>query len=96
MTGRIDADMHMRARFQALYDVTPMPKLHAICVMGQRLAFYCLDKVAGHITPQYVMPSTEQITDTVPADRWETDITTEGYQRFMAVIHEVKEMAAAL
>ena len=33
--------------------------------------------------------------DTVPAERWDTDITTEeGYQRFMTVISDVKQMAA--
>ncbi|KAJ6617961.1 hypothetical protein B0H10DRAFT_1280545 [Mycena sp. CBHHK59/15] len=94
ISSRIDADMQMRARFRALYDVTSTPKLHAISVMGQRLA---LDKATGRINPSYVEPSTERIIDTVPADRWETDITMEeGYQRFMAVVNEVKRMAAAL
>jgi hypothetical protein len=87
----------MRSRFHALYDITPTPRLHGVSVMGQRLAFYCMDKATGHVDPNYVAPSTNYIVDTVPAERWDTDITTEaGYQRFMAVINDVKEMAAAL
>jgi len=65
--------------------------------MAQRLAFYCMDKETGRVDPDYVAPSTNYVTDTVPAERWVTDITTEdGYKRFMTVINDVKEMAAAL
>ncbi|KAF8335582.1 hypothetical protein F5887DRAFT_609548 [Amanita rubescens] len=95
--SRVAADAQMRARFRALYNVTPIPRLHGVSVLGQRLAFYCMDKATGHVDPNYVAPSTDIIIDTVPAERWDTDITTEdGYQRFMAVINDVKEMAAAL
>lgn len=94
---RVDADAQMRAKFCALYDMAPTPRLHGISVMGQRLAFYCMDKATGRINPSYVAPSMQYIVDTVPAERWETDITTEeGCQRFMAVIDDVKGMAAAL
>jgi hypothetical protein len=97
ISSRVDADAQMRARFCALYEVTPTPRLHGLSVMGQRLAFYCMDKATGRIKPNYVAPSTDRIIDTIPAERWDTDITTEeGYQRFMAVINDVKEMAAAL
>ncbi len=97
ISGRVDADAQMRARLRALYNVTPAPRLHGVSVIGQRLAFYCLDKATGRVDPNYVAPSTDYIIDTVPAERWDTDITTEnGYQRFMAVINDVKEMAAAL
>ena len=100
ISTRVDADKQIRAKFLALYDVTPTPRLHGISAMGQKLSFYCLEKLeatTGRIIPTYVAPSTDYITDTVPAERWDTDITTEdGYQRFMAVINDVKEMAAAL
>ncbi|KIL64215.1 hypothetical protein M378DRAFT_78634 [Amanita muscaria Koide BX008] len=97
ISSRIDADAQMRARFRALYDVTPIPRLHGISVMGQRLAFYCMDIATGHVNPNYVAPSNDCIIDAVPAERWDTDITTEeGCQRLMAVINDVKQMAAAL
>ena len=45
----------------------------------------------------YVAPSTDYMIDTVPAERSDTDITTEdGYQRFMVYANDVKEMAAAV
>jgi len=97
ISTRVDADAQIRAKFRALYDDTPTPRLHGISAVGKKLAFYCLDKATGHIILDYVAPSTGYITDTVPAERWDTDITTEdGYQRFMAVINDVKEMVAAL
>ena len=35
--------------------------------------------------------------DTVPAERWDSDIKMEeGYERFVAVINDVKQMEAAL
>ncbi|KIL68730.1 hypothetical protein M378DRAFT_157840 [Amanita muscaria Koide BX008] len=97
ISSRVDADAQMRSRFRALYNVTPTPRFHGVSVMGQRLAFYCMDKATGHVNPNYVAPSNDYMIDTVPEDRWETDITTEeGYQRFMTVINDVKQMAAAL
>jgi len=77
----------MRARFRALYNVTSIPRLHGVSVMGQRLAFYCMDKATGHVNPNYVTLSTDYMIDTLPAERWDTDITMEevsevhgGYQ----------------
>ena len=98
MSSRVDADAQMRARFRALYNVTPTPRLHGVSVMGQRLAFYCLDKATGHIDPNYVAtPVGYHMVDTGPKERWDMDITTEGgYQRFMVVINDVKQMAAVL
>jgi hypothetical protein len=97
ISSRVDADAQMRTRFRSLYEDTPTPRLHGISVIGQRLAFYCLDKANGHVDPNYVAPSTDYMVDTIPAERWDADITTEeGYQRFMVVINDVKAMAAAL
>ncbi|KIJ15416.1 hypothetical protein PAXINDRAFT_77505 [Paxillus involutus ATCC 200175] len=87
ISGRVDADMHMRTIYRSLYDVTPTPRLHGVSVMGQRLASYCLDKATAHVNPNF----------TQFQQRWDMDITTEeGYQRFMAVIDDVRQMAAAL
>ncbi|KAF8326414.1 hypothetical protein F5887DRAFT_1289043 [Amanita rubescens] len=95
ISTRVDTDAEMRARFLALYEDISTHRLHGVSAMGQRLAFYHLDKATSRLTPSYIAPSSN--TDTVPVERWDTDITTEdGYQRFMAVISDVKEMAAAL
>ena len=95
ISTRVDTDAEMRARFLALYEDISTPRLHGVSAMGQRLAFYHLDKETSRLTPSYIAPSPN--TDAVPVERWDTDITTEdGYQRFMAVINDVKEMAAAL
>jgi hypothetical protein len=99
ISSRVDADEQMRARFRALSTnfVTPTPRLHGLSIMGQKLAFYCMDTVNGRVYPRYVAPSTDYTTDTVPVERWDADITTEeGYQRFMVVINDVKAMVAAL
>jgi len=65
--------------------------------MGQRLAFYSMDKVTGHMVPEYAQLAENYVTDTVPANRWELDITTEvGHQQLMAVVNDVKGMVAAL
>lgn len=92
---RVSADTKMRAGIHALRDLSPTPRLHGVSAMGQRLAFYRLDKTTGCINPTHVEPS--DTVETVPAERWDTDITTEeGYQQFMAVINDVKTMAAVL
>ncbi len=73
----------MRVIFRSLYDHTPTPRLHGISAMGQRLAVYCLDKATRRMDPKYVAPPGDYIIDTVPAERWDTDIMTEGgYQKF--------------
>jgi hypothetical protein len=87
----------MRNRFSSFYDVVPTSKLHGISVMGQRLAFYSMEKATGHIIPERVHPAENYVADIVPVNRWELDITTEvGHQQFMAVVDDVKSMVAAL
>jgi hypothetical protein len=87
----------MRDRFRSLYELTPLPRLHGISAMGQRLAFYCLDKATGNIEPEYVERSRSRITDVVPANRWDLDITTAaGYEKFMEVVNNVRVMVEAL
>jgi len=97
ISTRIAADTQMRNRFSSFYDVVPTPKLHGISVMGQRLALYSMEKATGHIVPERVHPAENYVTDIVPVNRWELDITTEvGHQQFMAVVDDVKSMVAAL
>ncbi|KAF8218671.1 hypothetical protein L208DRAFT_1419637 [Tricholoma matsutake] len=97
ISSRIAADDQMRDRFRSLYDLTPLPRLHGISAMGQRLAFYCLDKASGNVEPEYVERSRSRITDVVPAERWDLDITTAaGYERFMDVINNVIGMVEAM
>jgi hypothetical protein len=56
-----------------------------------------MDTAIGHVNPNYVEPSSEHVINTVLAERWDVDITTkDGFQRFMAVINDVRNMAAAL
>ena len=67
--------------------------------MGQRLAFYCLDTATRVVEPQLerVGRSVGRITDSVPANRWDSDITTAaGYERFMEVVNDVRGMAEVL
>ena len=88
--SRIAADGQMRNIFHSLYDLTPLPTLHSISPMGPRLAFYCLDKAAGNIDPEYVEWSRSCIRDGVPANRWHLNIMTAvGYERFMEVVNDV-------
>lgn len=92
MATRVDADKEMRVILQSLHNLIPTPRLHGISVMGQKLAFYSLNKESGYISPpEYVA------TDTVPKERWDLDITTEeGYAKLMEVVEDVKEMVQAL
>ena len=97
ISTRADADQQIRERFRSLYDLVLIPRLHGISVMGQQLAFYCLHKPSGLVTPEYVAPSAVRLTDTAPKARWDVDVTTEeGYQRFMEVVEYVKQMTLAL
>jgi len=97
ISTRIAADTQMRSRFRSFYDVISIPKLHGVSVMGQRLAFYSMEKVTGHMVPEYAQPAENYVTDTVPANRWELDITTEvGHQQLMAVVKRCQSMVAAL
>ncbi|KAM6499124.1 hypothetical protein JOM56_004632 [Amanita muscaria] len=93
IVSRIAADDLMRDRFRNLYDLTPLPRLHGTSAMGQRLAFYCLDKATGNVEPEYVERSRSRVTDVVPANMWVLDITTAaGYERFMEVVNDAKGM----
>ncbi|KIM87933.1 hypothetical protein PILCRDRAFT_3645 [Piloderma croceum F 1598] len=49
ISTRIAADTQMRNRFSSFYNVVLTLKLHSISVMGQRLAFYSMEKATDHI-----------------------------------------------
>ena len=63
---RIAADDQVRDKFLTLYDFTPLPRLHGVSTMGQRLTFYCLDKAMGNVDPEYVEQLRIHITDNGP------------------------------
>ncbi|KAG1873225.1 hypothetical protein F4604DRAFT_1767398 [Suillus subluteus] len=94
LSTRIAADSKMRAIFRSLCPETVTPKLHGVSAMGQRLAFYSMDTSSGRVLPDYVPTAGDGTEmDTVPANRWEFDITTEaGHQQFMKVVNDVKYM----
>jgi hypothetical protein len=95
--ARLAADAQMRHIFRALRHDTPIPVLHGISAMGQKLAFYSMTKTTNNIVPKNIETSQDHATNTVPVDRWQSDITTEeGYQQFMTVVDSVKRMVAAL
>ena len=86
----------MRETFCSLYDLALTPRLHGISVVGRQLAFCCLHKPTGLLTPGYIAPSAVRVTNTVPKARWDVDVTTEeGYQRFTEVVEDIKQMALA-
>jgi len=90
-SSRIAADDLMRDRFGSLFNLAPLPKLHGISVMGQMLALYCLDKATGNVYHEYVSGRWARIMDVVPANTWDSDITTAaGYQRFVEVVKDVR------
>jgi hypothetical protein len=95
--ARRAADARMRLIFRALRDDTPIPVLHGISVMGQKFAFYSVSKATNDTVPKSIETSQDYVMNTIPVDRWQSDITTEeGYQQFMTVVDNVKRMVAAL
>jgi hypothetical protein len=54
ISSRIATDDLMKDRFGSLFNLAPLPGLHGISVMGQMLAFYCLDKATGNVHHKYV------------------------------------------
>ena len=96
ISGTVDAEGGIRAKFRALYNVTPTPGLHGVSAMEQRLAFYYMDKATSQANPNYVVTSNDYMIDTVPAGRWDMDLTIEGYQMLVVIINDFKQMATAL
>ncbi|KAG1730943.1 uncharacterized protein EDB91DRAFT_1059064, partial [Suillus paluster] len=78
ISARIAADNQMRERFRSLDQITTVPRLHGISIMGQMLAFYYMDKSSGCVVPG--LPTAEG-EDSIPINRWDLDITTEAGHR---------------
>ncbi|KAF8960700.1 hypothetical protein BDZ97DRAFT_1832379 [Flammula alnicola] len=92
-SARAVADKKMRQTFRILAKSCKTPKLYGFSAMGQKLALYCLDMESRHITPAAIECSSTRITDTVPQEWWDIDITTQaGYDKFMEVAQETKGM----
>jgi len=54
-----------------------------------------MEKTSGDVVPERVPTDedSDNLVDTVPANRWGLDITTDpGYQKFKAVVDDVKNM----
>ncbi|KAG2114973.1 hypothetical protein BD769DRAFT_1488425 [Suillus cothurnatus] len=94
LSTRIAADKKMRKILRSLFPETAMPKLHGVSAMGQKLAFYYMDTINGCILPENVPTAGDgEEVDTVPANRWEFDITTEaGHQQFMRAVNDAISM----
>ncbi|KAG2126285.1 hypothetical protein DEU56DRAFT_542830 [Suillus clintonianus] len=87
LSARFAADKQMRERFHSLRPITTTSRLHGISVMGQRLAFYYMDKSNGCVFPK---------SGDVPIDWWKTDITTRaGQQELNMVARDVRNMTEA-
>jgi hypothetical protein len=96
-SARLAADTQMRHRFRDLCPHTPVRKLHGISAMGQRLAFYSMNTRTTTVAPREQPTSPTLVTNPVPANWWDLDITAEeGHQRFMEVVDDVKAMVATL
>ncbi|KAG1741681.1 hypothetical protein EDB19DRAFT_1634393, partial [Suillus lakei] len=52
LSARIAAGKQMKERFRNLEPITTTPRLHGISVMGQRLAFYHMEKSSGFVVPE--------------------------------------------
>jgi hypothetical protein len=93
LSARADADDQMRERLRQLYDQS-LSELRGISALGTKLCFYSLDKSLESLTPIAIPRNDAYINDTAPVDRWDLDVLTDdGYNRFMDVCNEVKDLA---
>lgn len=93
LSARAAADEQMRGRIEELFDQSPS-EIHGVSALGQKLCFYCYDKHTQTLTPQRIPRHPDIVTNTAPADRWDTDIITdEGFDRFMDIVEHVKTLS---
>ncbi|KAG2113232.1 hypothetical protein DEU56DRAFT_749147 [Suillus clintonianus] len=87
LSARIAADKQMRERFISFKPLMTTPRFYGVSAMGQRLAFYGMDKSSSCVLPK--LPTSGDI----PIDWWKTDITTRaGQQEFNGVARDVRNM----
>ncbi|KAK0462454.1 uncharacterized protein EV420DRAFT_1188012 [Desarmillaria tabescens] len=89
-----EADSHIRSTFFHLYNLCRTPKLYGVSTIGNRFSIYTMHITHdGSVMPEFIPSSSTHVTNTAPKSRWDLDITTEeGYERFMAVVADVKLM----
>jgi len=67
-----------------------LTELHGISALGTRLCFYFLTE---SLTPPPIPQNAAYVNDTTPVNRWDADILTDGYNRFMNIVEHVKALA---
>jgi hypothetical protein len=94
LSVRAATDEQMRGRIEELFDQSPS-EIHGVSAFGPKLCFYCYDKHTQTLTPQRIPRHPDIVTNTAPADRWDTDIMTdEGFDHFMGIVEHVKTLSA--
>lgn len=99
-TGREEADMQMRERFEIMKEeqLCRLPVLHGVSAMGPYFAYYSMDMATGAINPGFIAydPETIGANEAIPKGRWQADVTTEaGYALFMNTVKVVKDLVIA-
>ncbi|KAK0465795.1 hypothetical protein IW261DRAFT_1124725 [Armillaria novae-zelandiae] len=83
VSAKAEADSQMRSTFFHLYSLCRTPRLYGISAIGKRYSIYVMDTARDWRCRVRALPES----------RWDLDITTEkGYERFMAVVADVKQM----
>jgi hypothetical protein len=96
MSTRASADAQMRQRYRRLFE-SSAPTLHGASALGTQLCFYEFDHATRRIRPASIAEDPERMTDTAPAEWWDTDVLTEeGEGRLRSVALEVKSIASSL
>jgi len=94
---REQADLQMRDCIRDLITGLRTPKLHGVCALGVRLAFYHYDAATHALEPPAIPRDPVLVNDTAPAGRWSVDLLSDdGYERLVQLATEVKNMAQAL
>ncbi|KAK0225305.1 hypothetical protein IW262DRAFT_675191 [Armillaria fumosa] len=98
VSTRAEADSQIRSTFFHLYNLCHTPRLHGISAIRKRYSIYTMDITRdGSVEPELIPSSPNRVTDTAPESRWDLDITAvQGYERFMAVVADVKQMVREL
>lgn len=97
ISARKEAENQVRRRFEEISHLVKIPKLYGISAIGRQLSYYEFDLASNRITPDALPDSFAIVTGTAPQERWDTNIIdSEGYDKFMRTVEEVKRMTFAL
>ncbi|KAF9067173.1 hypothetical protein BDP27DRAFT_1329419 [Rhodocollybia butyracea] len=95
--ARHAADNQMRQRIPQISHLVRVPKLYGISAIGKHICYYTYDKNTRHVGPAEIPNSSLCIFDTVPIERWSSNIMEEeGRTRFLNVVREIQAMVNAL